>query len=305
MRLLAREQDWSAVAEAATEALPLVSRRRPLRARIAGQLAEAGRKTGRPDWVLDGYRELFFSGPSDARLLRLSEEASRQGARDRELEGALRFITADHSDLRSLRVKLLLILGRMDEAFEIASGAPSIGWSYSENAAGVLFASVLALLCRDQIDGAPTVQRSLRRQADTQWGAYPLEEESEEGHEDPSAPGPQTTVSVEILRALRSVQVSPQREELLMQWAVRLGGDRVEQIVANLHRGAYARAAETLGALAECLLLRGEPDKGLDIVAEYRNRRFSRHRAFRQELDGVIGSSELLRRKLRSALGLR
>lgn len=293
------------MAEAAAEALPLVSHRRPLRARIAEQLAEAGSKTGRPAWVLDGYRERFFSDPTDARLLGLSEEASRQGARDRELEGALRFITAARADLRSLRVKLLLMLGRLDDAFEIASGAPPIGWSYSENAAGVLFASVLALLCRDQIDRAPTVQRSLRRQADTQREAYPLEKESDESHEDPAAPGPQTTVSGEILRALGSVQVSPQREESLMQWAMRLGGDRVEQIVANLHRSAYARAAEVLGALAECLLLRGERDKGLDIVAEYRNRRFSRHRAFRQELDGLIVSSELLRRGLKSALGLR
>ena len=57
MHLLAREQEWSAVAEAAAEALPLVSHRRPLRARIAEHPADAGRKTGRADWVLDGYRE--------------------------------------------------------------------------------------------------------------------------------------------------------------------------------------------------------------------------------------------------------
>ena len=83
----------------------------------------------------------------------------------------------------------------------------------------------------------------------------------------------------------------------------RIGSKRIEQIVSSQHRSAYQRAAEVLGALAECFLLRGDVEKARDTMHEYRNQKFSRHKAFRQKLDQVIGSSKILSRGLRTVVG--
>jgi broad specificity phosphatase PhoE len=302
MRFLTRKEDWPAVGAAASEALPKIAGC-GLRSRIAEQLAEAGRRAGRPDWILAGQRELFFSGPNDDRLLRLIEEASDQGARDEELKKALDFVVAAPRGLEGLRVKLLLMAGRLDEAFQAAARTAAIGWSYSESAGAVLFGSVLAFACRRQLDAAVTVKRVLARHADAERRARFFDEESDGYGGRRSSPEPASSVAAEILRGLENASVTTQQEEQFLQWAIRIGSKRIEQIVSSQHRSAYQRAAEVLGALAECFLLRGDMAKARDTMQEYRNQKFSRHKAFRQKLDQVIGSSQILSRGLRSVVG--
>jgi hypothetical protein len=82
-----------------------------------------------------------------------------------------------------------------------------------------------------------------------------------------------------------------------------IGRRRVEQIVGAKHRGAYDRAAEVLGALAECCILKGDQEAGRDLIDEYRNRKFNRYPAFRGELDGILASSSILRRSMRISDG--
>lgn len=76
-----------------------------------------------------------------------------------------------------------------------------------------------------------------------------------------------------------------------LSWALETGRKRIEQIVSNKHRGAYDRAAETLGALAERYLLNGEEEKSRSLIDEYRNQRYNRYPAFRRELDSLIAVS--------------
>ncbi len=55
-----------------------------------------------------------------------------------------------------------------------------------------------------------------------------------------------------------------------------------------------AGAAEILGSLAECFLIRGERENSRKIVEEYRNVKFNRHSAFKAEVDAVRSASWLL-----------
>ena len=75
-----------------------------------------------------------------------------------------------------------------------------------------------------------------------------------------------------------------------------LGRKRVEQIVSSKYRKAYRRAAETLTALAECMILRGDESAALDLVNEFTTVKFNRHSAFRAEVSEALGESEVLRR---------
>jgi hypothetical protein len=193
--------------------------------------------------------------------------------------------------------------GRLDEAFQAAARAAAIGWSYSESAGAVLFGSVLAFACRRQLDAAVTVKRVLARHADAERRARFFGEESDGYGGRRSSPEPASSVAAEILRGLESASVTTQQEEQFLQWAIRIGSKRIEQIVSSQHRSAYQRAAEVLGALAECFLLRGDVAKARDTMHEYRNQKFSRHKAFRQKLDQVIGSSQILSRGLRTVVG--
>ena len=296
MHLLALEGDWHGVAAAAAEALPLVDYPH-LRARIAEQLAEAGRRLGRADLVLTGQREIFFSAPSDARLIRLVEEAAAQGLREQELERALEFLAADRQSEKTLWVKLLVMTGKLETAFETEAGNAAVGWSDSQSVAGVLFGAVLFLLCHRTGEKADTVRRVLVRYADGGWGSYGPDSGFGDDGEPQTAPA--VSISGEILRGLRGLRpdhLSPEQKARYLQWAIQVGRKRIEHIVSNQHRGAYDRAAEVLGALAECFLLNGQDEEAWAIIDEYRNRRYNRHRAFREELDRVIASSTLLQR---------
>jgi hypothetical protein len=145
----------------------------------------------------------------------------------------------------------------------------------------------------DRIEEAATIRRVLRRYADSDYERYPFADDSKDGPEDPAGPG--ICVSGEILRGLQRVTVSADGEREYLLWAVRTGRRRIEQIVSNQRRGAYDRAAEVLGSLAECYLLSGKEEKSRDIIDEYRNQKFNRHSAFRRELDSIIAFSDLLR----------
>jgi hypothetical protein len=266
------------------------------RALIAAKLVEAGAKIGRSELVLKGKRETFLALPQESHLLRLIEEADRQNRKTEELEGALSFVSSREKSEETLRVKLLLMTGKVAAAFEQAGNIRALGWSSGESDGAVLFGAVLSLLCLHGIEAAVTVQRLLRRYTDSQHRSYMIDDEGEEETADRT--GKRIRISEEILKALQRLSVSGEQKNTYLKWAFKIGRRRIEQIVGNQHRGAYDRAAEILGALAECWHLNGEREKGRLIIEEYRNQKFNRHSAFRRELDSVIEASGLLQWKL-------
>jgi hypothetical protein len=302
IRLLALAEDWKAAASVAEEALTAVDERH-FRAQIAGRLVEAGGKIKRADLVLTGLRETFRSLPGEVPLLRLLDEAERLNLRAEELEKALCFVRSLPADHPGLLVKILLMAGKAREAFEEERDTPVLGWSFTQSAGAVLFAGVLSLLCLDRIAEAATVQRLLRRHADSHDVSSEFPEEGDSQPGQASRNEPRISVSEEILKGLRRTKACAEEIGRYRLWAMSIGRRRVEQIVGAKHRSAYDRAAEVLGALAECCILNGDPEAGCDLVDEYRNRKFNRYPAFRAELDRVLASSSILRQSLRTSYG--
>jgi len=286
--LLVSEDDWPAVAAVGEEALPVVGDGQ-FRALIAEKLLDAGAEISRPDLVLKGRREVFCSVPGEAPLLQLIEEAERQNLRDAELEQALEFVCSRENIEKTLLVKLLLMTGRIEAAFDKARKIRALGWSYGEGAGAMLFAAVLSLLCLHRIEAAVVIRRVLKRYGDSGHAGHAFDGESKQATEDRAGRG--ICSSEEILRGLQKASVSEEQKHRYLSWALETGRKRIEQIVSNKHRGAYDRAAETLGALAECYLLNGEEKKSRSLIDEYRNQRYNRYPAFRRELDSLIAVS--------------
>ena len=279
--------DWQATASAGIEAVSALPAG-PVRFQASESLMAAGIAAGRDDWVLQGKREAFLSVPGERNLLVLLEEARKQNVRSGELSDAI-----DHLQRKGekggseyvLLVEALLMAGQMGEAFEKGTTDRAVGWSYQAQDTSVLFAAVLALLAHERLDETPTIRTVARSTLDRRWMRYYDDEDESNGGEE------KLRASDEVLRGLAAAFVSEEQKQSWFAWALDIGRKRVDTIVSNKHRGAYRRAAEVLVALSECLELLGRGREGKHLVAEYRNERYPRHRAFRGELDSVLSLS--------------
>lgn len=92
-----------------------------------------------------------------------------------------------------------------------------------------------------------------------------------------------TTAYKEILKGLEQFNLTESEKNEFLAWAEKIGRTRINHIVSNKHRKAYSRAAEVLGALAECYVLLGDRNKAVNILQDFYNIKFRRHRAFRGE----------------------
>ena len=99
----------------------------------------------------------------------------------------------------------------------------------------------------------------------------------------------------EIIKGLKhNKETKPQAAEYLL-WAEKIGKKRIEHIVSNKHRRAYARAAQVLGSLAEAYLAMGQKGEAQKILHEYYNEKYNRFSAFRKEVKAVVRDSDMLR----------
>ena len=144
------------------------------------------------------------------------------------------------------------------------------------------------MLAQSRIEPASIIRRILDRYVDESTFIYSRLSDAEK------QTGKDITMSDEILAGLRNAVISREEQMKYLSWAVNIGERRITQIVSNKHRKAYTRAAEVLGALSECFLLRGERERSREIVEEFRDQRYNRYPAFRREVNRVISSSSLL-----------
>lgn len=282
---LTSRQAWQEAGEIAQEALDNIPEGE-LRAQAAEILSSAGVKTGSQGLVLQGKREGFYSTPNMARLASFIEEADRQDLRNEELENALNLLnTKEH--VIPLRVHVLLMLGRLDEASKLVDTEKSLGWSYGGAGIGVLFGGLLTALTHADAQGV-TIQTLLKRYAGT-GSSYSLYSfKTQESETD-------ALILREILQGLQHLPMEESQKQAWLTFAKKMGGGRIDGIVSNQHRKAYDRAAEVLGALMECCLLNEQPGEARALLETYRNQKYKRHSAFRKELDAVLRNSTLLR----------
>ena len=284
IQCLEAEGNWREMPDACVEALDAIPAGN-FREQAAGYLTRAATQLDSPELVLLGRRERFLSWPTESNLLQLLAEARGQNVRSRELDTALALLGERKRDKDSsqeiLRVKALLMAGRLPEAVKEASGEKSVGWSYGK--AGVLFASLLTILTENSPKAA-VVGAMLRKYAETcdDFDIY---------GEKPTA----GDVYTEILTGLESAKISAKERKEYGEWVVKIGRARVEAIVSNQHRDAYERAASVLGALAEYHVLTQGNDKARSLLQEFLLVKFRRHRAFRQEMKDIASRSPLLK----------
>jgi hypothetical protein len=245
-----------------------------------------GTETDNQGLMLQARREGFYSTPNMSSLAVFLEEAIRKDVRNDELENALNFlITKEH--VVSLKVHVLLILGRLDEASNQVDTDKSLGWSYGASSVGVFFGGLLTALTHADEQGV-TIQTLLKRYAGTgsSYSFYTFQTQQ---------PVSGDLILNEIRQGLRDVQMEVTKQQDWLALAERLGGDRIDGIVSNQHRKAYGRAAEVLGALMECHLLNNRPTEARALLGTYRDEKYRRHSAFRAELNTVMRNSALLR----------
>jgi hypothetical protein len=279
---LEMNEDWRKMLGAcqeALEALPLNS----FREQAAEYLVTAAVNLGEARLVLQGKRERFLSAPNEKNLLDLLEEAESQNLRSQELDAVLAHkaaITGLGDSQGGLFIKMLLMAGRLDEAFTEGQNEKAVGWSFGKG--GILYAGVLSALTENSPQ-AKTVDALLREYADRAYTIFGgTAEKKQELHS-------------QIVKGLASLDLSQAERQKYLAWANKTGRDRVESIVTGQHRKAYDRAARTLGALAECYVVSNERDKAKALLHEFTQVKFPRHRAFRDEVKRVVGNSPLLR----------
>jgi len=284
IQTLLDRQDWPAASTACLEALDAFDRD-PFREQAAGYLVDAGVHLADPALILNGKRERFRSAPTDANLLALADEADRQNVRDKEMDAlAAACLKADGGSAAvedATLAKLFLMAGKATIAFDDAQKDKAFGWSFGRT--GLVFSGVLHIVC-GKADSAATIKALLEDYADDRTG-YSWTQPRDD------AP----SMSDEIMKGLARCEATATEAKAFWRWAEKIGRDRIDYIVSNKHRNAYGRAASTLGALAECLILTNRENEAQRLVEGFYSEKFSRFSAFRREVKAVFQRSEPLR----------
>ncbi len=284
---LVSSKRWTETVQVAHEALEKMPNGE-LRAQAGEILTLAGERTKDPVLKLKGKREQFCSTPQDSLLGLLIEEAARQQVKEAELERALRFL-GPKKKYAKLRVKILLMLGRVEDASKIIKKGKALGWGYDETGIGVFFGGVLLALTHASPEGV-TIQAILKRYVTSsrEYSFFTIAEGlRKKGKED--------RILQEIVQGLSDVSLTDEQKKKWLNFTETLGGKRIDAIVSNKHRKAYARAAQVLGSLMEGLLLNDDAPRAKGLLNTYRNEKYNRFSAFRREVDSVLRGSAILR----------
>ena len=283
IQCLEKKKDWRGMLDACREALDALPGGH-FREQAAEYLTTAASQLGEKKYVLHGKRERFLSLPGESNLLEMLGEAARQNVRLQELDAVIASMD-DRDDGHphgDLRVKMLLMAGKLHEAFGEVHGAKSLGWSNGK--AGVVFASILCVLTENS--SKAVVTKALLKEYAERRDFYSYEDDG----------GKTKTGSVykEVLTGLESVKFDEPEARKYGAWVDRIGRDRIDGIVSGQHRGAYDRAARVLAGLAEYYILANEKDKARSLLHEFLFVKFPRHNAFRREVKSVASGSALI-----------
>ncbi len=282
IKALEEKRDWEGMRVACREALDTLSAGK-LREQAAACLARSADELGDLGTVLQGKRERFLSAPEEASLVEYLEEAEKQKVRARELEVliTLREQIAGQkgkSHFDGLFLKILLMAGKIEEAFQKEKNVASLGWSHGN--AGIVFGAVLSVL----VENSPqmvVIKDLLQKYAGRSFFSH--------------GDGDGGKMYAQIMKGLEGIVLTGEQKEKYAAWADKVSRSRAQDIVSGKHRSVYDRAAQVLGALAEFHVLSGQKEKAASLLHEFTRVKFPRHSAFRAEVRHVVGKSPLLR----------
>jgi len=287
LNILKEENDQKGIITVSTEGLKAL-KEGGFREKVAELMIDAAGKLNDAEHLLLGKRERIFSHISDQNLLDLVDEATKQNARNEELDTVINFFKARKAidvDEKVLYVKTLLMSGKLDSAAAMAKNAKSVGWSHRSHA-GVAFGSVLSVLAGHS-EKAGTIKSLLKDYANEKSvysGRFSIDYDIG------------TSFYQEIIKGLKQKKDAKSQASECLSWAEKIGKGRIEHIVSNKHRAAYSRAAQVLGSLAEAYLAMDRKNKAIEILHEYYNEKYNRFSAFRREVKSVVMHSDLLKK---------
>ena len=186
------------------------------RERVSEFLIDAASALRDASHMLMGKRERFYSRVCDQNLKELLAEAIAQNAREKELETVLRFLDGLEKTGQpdAFRVRLLIMAGRLNEAFNRVKRERGIGWSTGN--AGVVFGSILSVAASHS-DKAGTIKRLLEVYAERT--AVPSFRMVIDDSKYPMI------FYDEIIRGLKMNPLPGFEMEEMLSWAKRIGGE--------------------------------------------------------------------------------
>ena len=279
---LEAETLWEDTAQAALEALDSMPSGR-LRVTAAATLIRAGEQIEKKYLVLHGKQEQFFSEPNGHYLACWLEEARKQEVKTEMLDKALAFLehrlesrqeetSWNENRFFLLKIKVLLLLGQLEEAYAEVDREAVVGWSNTKQTTAVVYTCILLALVR-----CSTEARTIHGLSSSYLAL--------KGEE---------AITEEILQYL--AEPDPAEQEEWFRFTERMTQARIDHIVSNKYRKAYARAAEVLGGYMEALILNDRKSQAVEFLHLNRNQKYNRFSAFRAEIQRVTGSSPLLAR---------
>ena len=149
---------------------------------------------------------------------------------------------------KSVLAHAYLLAGDWDTAHQLAAREKTLGWSSGDNTQGLIMPFFLVLLSGKSPDALPPNLAQVWRQALQTSVRFRLLGRERQGRE-------QTSKRLERAYAERldhASLTSDQQKEIL-SWCLRVAKQRTDDIVGNLHRGSYGKAAELTAACAETL----------------------------------------------------
>jgi len=285
LKLLKAENDAKGIIKAGLQGLKALEKSR-YRERVAEFLIDAAEKLNDAEQILNGKRERFFSHTSDQNLLDLVDEAIKQNTRDKEIDTIINFFK-DRKIIdqeKKQYTKVLLMSGRLNDAIAMAKKEKSLGWS-SLSCAGVVFGSVVSVIA-GHTEKASIIKILLKGYAN-EISIYSQRFSIDNGLG--------TSFYDEIIKGLKQEKEPKPRMAEYLSWAEKIGKKRIENIVSNKHRGAYEKAAQVLGSIAEAYVATGQKSIAEKILHKYYSEKYNRFSAFRREVQAVVMVSELLR----------
>jgi len=307
--------DWFAALEsegkhretlaAAQEALETLPAKLPIRAAVADHLCAAAAKLKEAQALRAGRWEAFLVKPTLGRMLDLwnvaPTEKERIGLMQQAAQHAKSYLahppsrqetwTAEwhEDDLettawidKSVLAHAHLLAGDWDTAHQLAAREKTLGWSSSDNTQGLVVPFFLVLLSGKPTNALPSNLAQVWPQALQTSASFGSWDESDQ--EEKSALKRLERAYAE--RLAEASLTSDQQKEFL-SWCLQVVKQRTDDIVGNLHRGSYGKAALLTAACAEMLQSQGKAAEADAMLDDARNR-YPRHRAFQSELDVVM-----------------
>lgn len=279
---LRTNEAWNELVQAASEALRTMPHD-ALRAEAAAQLSFAGERTGDKSLVVQGRREQFFSKPNEDNLAALFQEANAQQVSKAELSKALayleaapklKFLLQNPPDFSFLKIKIMLLSGKLRESYAAIDQKAAIGWSEKKRTTGAVYVSILHVLSQGHAQ-AKTIHSLFTKYINDRYSSNDF-------------------IAEAIQQRLLQVSVASWQKEQWLKFVEQISVARAEQIISNKYRKGYARGAEALGGYMECLILHEQRSQAAAFLDLTRNQQYKRYPAFRQELDDVVSKSPLL-----------